>query len=180
MQETNVATFSDIKICYGTLPGFKAFRDPNEGSWYIQVLCDVFAEHAHDTHLEDLIKIIGNTLSTRRTDQMHIQTGSNTDRGFFKTLFFNPGYYGWALDMPKISKRFNHDTPTTDFIPGLHIVSYANSMFIHLWSLNIMYDISESKLNETILSNIANNIFFLTVNYINKRFFMETNVHHDS
>lgn len=92
--ETNVSTFSDIQICYGTLPGFKSFRDPNDGSWYIQVLCDVFAEHAHDTHLADLLKIIGNTMSTRRTEQMHIQTVSNTDRGFYKTLFFNPGYYG--------------------------------------------------------------------------------------
>lgn len=93
-QETNVATFSDIKICYGTLPGFQAFRDPNDGSWYIQVLCDVFAEHAHDTELDVLLKIIGNTMSTRRTEKMYIQTSSNTDRGFYKSLFFNPGYYG--------------------------------------------------------------------------------------
>jgi hypothetical protein len=89
-----VATFSDIKICYGTLPGFQAFRDPNDGSWYIQVLCDVFAEHAHDTELDVLLKIIGNTMSTRRTEKMYIQTSSNTDRGFYKSLFFNPCYYG--------------------------------------------------------------------------------------
>lgn len=92
-QETNVATFSDIKICYGTLPGYRSFRDPRDGSWYVQVLCDVFAEHAHDTHLDDLLKMVGNTVSTRRTEMMHIQTGSNTDRGFFKTLFFNPGFF---------------------------------------------------------------------------------------
>lgn len=93
-QETNIATFSDIKICYGTLPGFKSFRDPQEGSWYIQVLCDVFAEHAHDTPLDDLLKIIGNTVSNRRTEKLEIQTASNTDRGFYKTLYFNPGFYG--------------------------------------------------------------------------------------
>lgn len=91
---TNVATFYDMKICYSTVLGYNAFRDPVEGSWYIQILCKIFAEHAHDTHLEDLLKLIGENMNVKRTERDHLQTVSNEDRGFNKILFFNPGYYG--------------------------------------------------------------------------------------
>lgn len=91
---TNIATFYDMKICYSTVLGYNAFRDPIEGSWYIQILCKVFAEHAHDTHLEDLLKIIGGHMNNKRTECDHLQTVSNEDRGFNKVLYFNPGYFG--------------------------------------------------------------------------------------
>lgn len=91
----NVATFYDMKICYSTVLGYNAFRDPVEGSWYIQILCKVFAEHAHDTHLEDLLKLIGENMNVKRTERDHLQTVSNEDRGFNKILYFNPGFYGW-------------------------------------------------------------------------------------
>lgn len=91
---TNIATFYDMKICYSTVLGYNAFRDPVEGSWYIQILCKVFAEHAHDTHLEDLLKLIGESMNVKRTERYHLQTVSNEDRGFNKILYFNPGYNG--------------------------------------------------------------------------------------
>lgn len=90
---TNVPTFYDMKICYSTLAGFTAFRDPVEGSWYVQILCKVFADHSHDTHFDDLIKIIGDLMNQKRNENNHFQTTSNEDRGFNKNLFFNPGYY---------------------------------------------------------------------------------------
>lgn len=90
----NIATFYDMKICYSTVPGYNAFRDPIDGSWYVQVFCKVFSEHAHDTHLEDLLKIIGEHMNTKRTERDHLQTVSNEDRGFNKTLYFNPGFFG--------------------------------------------------------------------------------------
>lgn len=83
-----------MKICYATIPGRKSFRDPQYGSWYIEVMCEVWSEHAHDTHLDNLLKIVGNTLSIRRTEANHLQTSSNEDRGFHKLLYFNPGFYG--------------------------------------------------------------------------------------
>lgn len=99
----NIATFYDMKICYSTVSGYNAFRDPVEGSWYIQILCKVFAEHAHDTHLEDLLKIVGEQMNVKRTELDHLQTVSNEDRGFNKNLYFNPGFYGcenqWAIIM---------------------------------------------------------------------------------
>lgn len=91
---TNIATFYDMKICYSTVSGYNAFRDPIDGSWYVQILCKVLAEHAHDTHLEDLLKIIGEMMNIKRTERDHLQTVSNEDRGFNKNLYFNPGFYG--------------------------------------------------------------------------------------
>lgn len=90
----NLPTYSDMKICYATVPGYRSFRDPEHGSWYVQSMCDVWSQHAHDTHLDDLLKIVGNSASNKRTEESKLQTTSNEDRGFFKTLYFNPGYYG--------------------------------------------------------------------------------------
>lgn len=90
----NIQTFSDMKICYATIPGRQSFRDPQKGSWYIEIMCEVWAEHAHDTHLDNLLKIVGNTLSIRRTEDNKLQTSSNEERGFYKLLYFNPGFYG--------------------------------------------------------------------------------------
>lgn len=88
----NIPSFSDMKICYSTIQGYNAFRDPDHGSWYVNALCRVFAEHAHDTHLEDLLKLIGTVLAQVRNENAQLQTPSNEDRGFTKQLFFNPGY----------------------------------------------------------------------------------------
>lgn len=93
-QAPNMPTYSDMKICYATVPGYRSFRDPRDGSWYIQTMCDVWSQHAHDTHLDDLLKIVGNSAGNRRTEESKLQTCSNEDRGFFKTLYFNPGFYG--------------------------------------------------------------------------------------
>lgn len=86
-----VAYYSDIKICYATSPGYTALRDPDTGSWYIECLCKVFADHAHDKHLEELLKLVGSMVSNRTTILGPMQTAGNEDRGFTKTLYFNPG-----------------------------------------------------------------------------------------
>ena len=73
--------------------GFKTHRDPDKGSWYIQKLCEVFAEHAHDTPVEDLLKMIGENTGNIRTVDGRLQTASFTNYGFNRKLYFNPGYY---------------------------------------------------------------------------------------
>jgi caspase Dronc len=52
-------TYSDILICYATVVGFMTHRDVQDGSWYIQNMVNLWAEHAHDTHVEDLVKMVG-------------------------------------------------------------------------------------------------------------------------
>ncbi len=93
-EQINMATSSDIKICYATVPGFETHRDPDTGSWYVQALCEVFARHAHEDHLDDMLKMIGEKTSRIRTDKGELQTTSTEENGFHKHLYFNPGYYG--------------------------------------------------------------------------------------
>lgn len=84
-----VPSFSDILICYGTVPGFTTHRDADFGSWYIRELCKVFAEHACDCHIEELLKMVGSkTLELRAEGRL--QVASTESRGFNKLMFFNP------------------------------------------------------------------------------------------
>jgi hypothetical protein len=49
---------SDILIGYSTLPGFASNRDVYLGTWYINAICEVFMEHACDTDVEDMLKMV--------------------------------------------------------------------------------------------------------------------------
>ncbi|XP_067613784.1 caspase Dronc [Eurosta solidaginis] len=87
-----VATMSDLLICYATSPGLKSHRDLTTGSWYIQELCKVIAQHAHDTHFEDIIQIVQAQVGSYRTENRRMQMGNSHNIGFNHKLFFNPGY----------------------------------------------------------------------------------------
>ena len=75
------------------MKGFKTHREPNNGSWYINGICEIFASRAHDTDLESMLKLIGQLVAKNITEDGHVQTSSNTDYGFYKKFYFNPGYY---------------------------------------------------------------------------------------
>ncbi|XP_034480725.1 caspase Dronc [Drosophila innubila] len=93
LQCNNVPTLSDLLVCYASVPGWETHREPNEGSWYIQKLCDFLAEHAHDKSLEDILKKTQLMVGNMRTQKYTLQTGANENLGFNKKLFFNPGFY---------------------------------------------------------------------------------------
>uniref|UniRef100_A0A1Y1JWU1 Caspase family p20 domain-containing protein n=1 Tax=Photinus pyralis TaxID=7054 RepID=A0A1Y1JWU1_PHOPY len=85
---TDQRSLSDMLLAYSTVPGFVSHRDPVHGTLYIQAVCKVFMEHAHDTHVEDLLKMVDSKLS------MHVgaglkQTSSFENRGF-KTCYLHP------------------------------------------------------------------------------------------
>lgn len=84
-----VPSFSDILICYGTVPGFRTHRDTSFGSWYISELCKVFAEHACDLHIEEMLKMISAKTMEKR-DAGRLQVASWECRGFDRLLYFNP------------------------------------------------------------------------------------------
>lgn len=84
-----VPSYSDILICYGTVPGFMTHRDVGFGSWYVRELCKIIAEHACDCHLEDMLKMVG-TKTMEIRDVGRVQVASTESRGFNKLLFFNP------------------------------------------------------------------------------------------
>lgn len=88
----NVSTLSDMLVCYATTEGYRTMRDPDDGSWYIQNLCDVMAEHAHNTAMEDILKLTDLRIRKLRTIEGNLQTGNFLNLGFYKKLFFNPGF----------------------------------------------------------------------------------------
>lgn len=88
----NVSTLSDVLVCYATTPGYETHRDTDKGSWYIQNLCDVLAERAHNTAMEDIIKCTDSRVRQLRSPEGTMQTGSFKNLGFNKKLFFNPGF----------------------------------------------------------------------------------------
>jgi len=81
---------SDILIGYSTLPGFTSNRDKYLGTWYIEAICEVFMEHACDTDVEDMLKMVDQKLATLKSEGGSLQTSSYENRGFRK-LYFNPG-----------------------------------------------------------------------------------------
>lgn len=91
--DINYPTCSDMKICYATTPGFVSHRDPYFGSWYVHGMCKVWSANAHNTHLDYLLKLVGEAVQTLRNSSYELQTPGNEDRGFTKNLFFNPGFY---------------------------------------------------------------------------------------
>lgn len=90
--EKQNAELSDLLICYATNKGFKSYRDAVTGSWYIQGLCKTIAEHAHDTHFEDILKIVQRNIGEIYSDNGSIQMGNFRNIGFNYKLFFNPGF----------------------------------------------------------------------------------------
>ncbi len=92
-REASVPTFSDILICYATVPGYKVHRQSEAGSWYIQELVKTFAHYAFDYPIEDLMKMVDFEVLRIRHSQGYLQTAAYENRGFSKALYFNPGFY---------------------------------------------------------------------------------------
>ncbi|XP_072378206.1 caspase-6-like [Diabrotica undecimpunctata] len=75
-----VKQHADMLIAYSTIPGFFSLREPKNGSWYIQSICDVFSQHAANYHVEELLKIVDDRLSRKHPD--YKQTSTFENRGF--------------------------------------------------------------------------------------------------
>ncbi|XP_013113976.1 caspase Dronc [Stomoxys calcitrans] len=89
----NIPQLSDLIVCYATSEGFKAHRDPQKGSWYIQCFVKNMAKNAHDTSFDDILKIIQSETSKLRTEEGQLQTANFVNKSFNKALYFNPGYW---------------------------------------------------------------------------------------
>nr|XP_023028906.1 caspase-7-like [Leptinotarsa decemlineata] len=96
----NLRSEEDMLVGYSTLLGYKAHRDPNRGSWYIELMCDVFMNHAHDTPVDNLLSIIDNRLRRRMSENQTMQTAEHRNKGF-KKLYLHPGIFSENDDMKK-------------------------------------------------------------------------------
>lgn len=88
-----VGQMSDVIICYATKEGFVAFREPDKGSWYIQMFVETMAKFAYNTSFEDILKIVHRRVGELSTESNEVQTPNYVNIGFNKLLFFNPGKY---------------------------------------------------------------------------------------
>lgn len=56
--EKSVRNYSDILIVHSTLPNYVSFRDSKYGSWFIQILCEVFMKRAYRSHVFELLQTV--------------------------------------------------------------------------------------------------------------------------
>lgn len=80
-------------LCYATVPGFEALRDTVYGSWYIESMCKIWSQNAHNKELMDLLSYVDRHMRNKESPEGFIQTASFTGIGFSKKLFINPGFY---------------------------------------------------------------------------------------
>lgn len=104
-------TWEDMLIAYATVPGYVANRNLFRGTWFIESICQVFMNMAHDTDIREMLDEVSDQMryyeSEYGTKQscsyevgrpVHIFKWTSFSfafrfkvRHFYKKLFFNPG-----------------------------------------------------------------------------------------
>ncbi|XP_064642498.1 cell death protein 3-like isoform X2 [Lineus longissimus] len=82
-------TLTDTLIAYSTIPGYVSWRNTTTGSWFIQSICEIFAEHAHHQDALSLLTMVNDKMS-RAFGTQYKQTPAPVFT-FRKKLFFFPG-----------------------------------------------------------------------------------------
>ncbi|XP_065167828.1 caspase-2-like isoform X1 [Atheta coriaria] len=77
----------DMLLAYATMPGFVSYRNVELGSYFIREICNVFMNHACDTHLEDMLKKVGESVKEKLGSKRQLTSYENLS---FKNCYFNP------------------------------------------------------------------------------------------
>lgn len=88
---TRGPTWTDMLITYSTIEGYEAFRDPNRGSWFMQMLIDVLMKRAWNTDLQVMLNDVNRKVITLESEYGEKQAVQIDSRGFRYKIFFNPG-----------------------------------------------------------------------------------------
>ncbi|RWR99802.1 caspase Nc-like protein, partial [Dinothrombium tinctorium] len=83
----------DVLISNATVFGYRAYRNTDHGSWYIQALAFCLWHHAHDKHIEEILSCVQNKVRELRTEDEFVQCTTYYNQGFDKNFYFNPGYF---------------------------------------------------------------------------------------
>lgn len=86
-------SWTDILIAYATIQGHVAYRNPEEGSWFISSVYKVFRREAGTMHLQDMMRLVEEEVMKRSSPDGSKQTASSTTLGWVKKLYFNSGYF---------------------------------------------------------------------------------------
>ncbi|CAB4038236.1 caspase, partial, partial [Paramuricea clavata] len=63
-----VPTEADILVAYSSVDGYEAYRDHEEGSWFITELTKVLKKHVHSKQLTDMLAIVNDLVSNRQSE----------------------------------------------------------------------------------------------------------------
>lgn len=86
----SLPTLSDMMVCYSTSPQTVSLRSKESGTLFISIIVDVFSQHAHNMHLEDLLRKVANRMLPLEVDGWK-QSPEYTAHGWRRKLYFNPG-----------------------------------------------------------------------------------------
>ncbi|XP_051160538.1 uncharacterized protein LOC127281088 [Leptopilina boulardi] len=59
-----IPTHADFLFAYSTFPEFSSWRNIEEGSWYIQSLCEILDDHAHEMGLARMLTMTSRKVAT--------------------------------------------------------------------------------------------------------------------
>ncbi|XP_057332315.1 caspase b-like [Microplitis mediator] len=97
-----VRNFSDIFVVHSTLPNHPSYRNIKYGSYFIQILCDVFQNYACRYSVQDLLLLIDARMAKLRFgNDINCQTITVKTMGVNKQLYLNPVVNNkpdWALE----------------------------------------------------------------------------------
>lgn len=93
--EPPLASLADIFIADATSKGFASYRDPRDGTFYIQTLCEVFEGNANEVSLNELMLMVNDKLSKKKAHlPENVKASQISDSGcstLVRNVFFNPG-----------------------------------------------------------------------------------------
>ena len=63
VQASKLPKDADILIAFATTPGFVSWRNSANGSWFVQAICQVFAQYAATEDVLSLLTMVGSVLT---------------------------------------------------------------------------------------------------------------------
>nr|XP_017210076.1 caspase 6, apoptosis-related cysteine peptidase, like 2 isoform X1 [Danio rerio] len=85
---------ADFIMCYSTTEGFCSFRDPLNGTWYIQDLCEIMGRYRSQLEFTNILTLVNRKVSLRSICDDLSATGTKQMPCFAsmltKRLFFRP------------------------------------------------------------------------------------------
>ena len=81
---------ADMISIFSTSPGYVSHRH-EDGTYYVDILAKVFAAHAHEKSLKEMLDMVCEEFDELVIDGNQKQTPTYEVLGMFKQLFFNPG-----------------------------------------------------------------------------------------
>jgi caspase-like apoptosis-related cysteine protease len=82
-----IPSWTDMLVCYSTLDGHYAYRDVNEGSWFIQTLCEVLNQHGENYDINTLLNLVSEVMKSLESENGEKQICPYYNIGFTKKFY---------------------------------------------------------------------------------------------